>query len=87
MLSLINEVDPCLLLPLCVLYEIQNQIFQQLEYVNNEKCKVFLYRLLLLIFIPSFQSKQLESESEIKMPTKASRKAFEYGSCPKNYGE
>ena len=23
-----NEVDPCLLLPLCVLYEIQNQIFQ-----------------------------------------------------------
>lgn len=49
--------------------------------------KVFLYRLQLLNFIPSFQSKQLESESEIKMPTKASRKAFEYGSCPKNYGE
>ena len=24
-----NEVDPCLLLPLCVLYEMQNQIFQQ----------------------------------------------------------
>ena len=29
MLSFMNEVDPCLLLPLCVLYEIQNQIFQQ----------------------------------------------------------
>ena len=29
MLSIINEIDPCLLLPLCVLYEIQNQIFQQ----------------------------------------------------------
>ena len=29
MLSLMNEVDSCLLLPLCVLYEMQNQIFQQ----------------------------------------------------------
>ena len=29
MLSLMNEVDPCLLLLLCVLYEMQNQIFQQ----------------------------------------------------------
>ena len=27
MLSIKNEIDPCLLLPLCVLYEIQNQIF------------------------------------------------------------
>ena len=26
-----NEIDPCLLLPLCVLYEIQNQIYQQLQ--------------------------------------------------------
>ena len=25
MLSIMNEIDPCLLLPLCVLYEIQNQ--------------------------------------------------------------
>ena len=31
MLSLMNEVDLCLLLSLCVLYEIQNQIFQQLK--------------------------------------------------------
>ena len=31
MLSLMNEVDPCLLLPLCILYEMQNQIFQQFE--------------------------------------------------------
>ena len=30
MLSLMNEVYPCLLLSLCVLYEMQNQIFQQL---------------------------------------------------------
>ena len=28
MLSFMNKVDPCLLLPLCVLYDIQNQIFQ-----------------------------------------------------------
>ena len=28
MSSLMNEVDPCLLLPPCVLYEMQNQIFQ-----------------------------------------------------------
>ena len=27
MLSIMNEIDPCLLLPLCVLYGIQNQIF------------------------------------------------------------
>ena len=31
MLSLMNEVDPCLLFPLYILYEIQNQIFQQLK--------------------------------------------------------
>ena len=31
MLSLMNKVDPWLLLPLCVLYEMQNQIFQQVE--------------------------------------------------------
>ena len=28
MLSIMNEIDPCLSLPLYVLYEIQNQIFQ-----------------------------------------------------------
>ena len=28
MLSIVNEIDPYLLLPLCVLYEIQNQIYQ-----------------------------------------------------------
>ena len=28
MLSIMNEIDPCLLLSLCVLYEIQNQIYQ-----------------------------------------------------------
>ena len=30
MLSFMNEVDPWLLFPLCVLYGIQNQIFQQM---------------------------------------------------------
>ena len=29
MLSLMNKVDPCLFLLLCILYEIQNHIFQQ----------------------------------------------------------
>ena len=29
MLSIMNEIDLCLLLPLYVLYEIQNQIYQQ----------------------------------------------------------
>ena len=30
MFSFMNKVDSCSLLPLCILYEIQNQIFQQL---------------------------------------------------------
>ena len=30
-----NEIDPCLLFPLCVLYEIQNQIFQHLTHQNS----------------------------------------------------
>ena len=34
MLSIMNEIDPCLLLPLCVLYEIQNQIFQHSGALN-----------------------------------------------------
>ena len=29
MLSIMNEINPCLSLPLCVLYKIQNQIFLQ----------------------------------------------------------
>ena len=32
MSSLMNDVDPCLLLPLCVLYEMQNHIFQHVPY-------------------------------------------------------
>ena len=31
MLSIMNEIDPCLSLPLCVLYGIQNQIFLHLS--------------------------------------------------------
>ena len=30
MLSIMNEIDLCLLLPLCVLYKIQNQIYQHM---------------------------------------------------------
>ena len=40
MLSFMNEVDLCLLLPLCVLYEIQNQIFQQ------EIVRTYVFHLL-----------------------------------------
>ena len=32
-----NEVDPWLLLPLCILYEMQNQIFQQMVSDDAEK--------------------------------------------------
>ena len=41
MLSIMNVIDPCLLLPLCVLYEIQNQIFQQ------GQCHCFLFFFIL----------------------------------------
>ena len=37
MLSIMNEIDPCLSLPLYVLYEIQNQIFQQ-----KQECPMYL---------------------------------------------
>ena len=35
MLSLMNEADPCLLLLLCILYEMQNQIYQQNAPINS----------------------------------------------------
>ena len=35
MLSIMYEIDPYLLLPLCVLYEIQNQIFQHLAHAQG----------------------------------------------------
>ena len=38
MLSLMNEVDLGLLLPLCVLYEMQNQIFQQTVTSSDFHC-------------------------------------------------
>ena len=34
-----NEVDLCLLLPLCVLYKMQNQIFQQRNDVLDARIK------------------------------------------------
>ena len=37
MLSIMNEIDPCLSLPLYVWYEIQNQIFQQ-----KQECPTYL---------------------------------------------
>ena len=41
MLSIMNEIDPYLLLPLHVLYEIQNQIYQQsIPLANTSKKKV-----------------------------------------------
>ena len=41
MLSIMNEIDPCLLLPLRVLYEIQNQIYQEsILLANTSKEKV-----------------------------------------------
>ena len=35
-----NEVDPWLLLSLCVLYEMQNQIFQQVNGLGEEKLQI-----------------------------------------------
>ena len=39
MLSIMNEIESCLLLPLCVLCEIQNQIYHQKAPVLNEETK------------------------------------------------
>ena len=33
-MSIMNEIDPCLLLSVCILYEIQNQIFQHIRGPN-----------------------------------------------------
>ena len=38
-LSLMNEVDPCLLFSLCVLYEMQNQFLQQFSIHNGSMDK------------------------------------------------
>ena len=43
MLSIMNEIDPCLLLLLCILYEIQNQIYQQKE-VNAQLARLLEIR-------------------------------------------
>ena len=45
LLSLMNEVDPWLLLPLYILYEMQNQIFQQL--VSKRSSISCLYNMWL----------------------------------------
>ena len=44
LLSLMNEVDPWLLLPLCILYDMQNQIFQRsrLPKIINENFSKYL---------------------------------------------
>ena len=41
MLSIMNEIDPYFLLPLCVLYEIQNQIDQHKGTVQSLKTRAF----------------------------------------------
>ena len=51
MLSIMNEIDPRLLLPLCVLYEIQNQIYQQLNHIQmryNFICYLVEDKLVIL---------------------------------------
>ena len=42
MLSIMNEIDPCMSLPLCVLYGIQNQIYQHLKSLNLVRVKYIL---------------------------------------------
>ena len=61
MLSLMNEVDSCLLLPLCVLYEMQNQIFQQwvlelgvLELKKNHFLVVFSFCSKIFAYLYSW---------------------------------
>ena len=41
MLSIMNEIDSCLSLPLCVLYGIQNQIFLQIYELAYEHINMF----------------------------------------------
>ena len=45
MLSIMNEIDPCLLLPLCILYEIQNQIYQQINVETSYYIVFYLFDL------------------------------------------
>ena len=47
MLSIMNEIDPCSLLPLCVLYEVQNQIYQQFQYCLGFNVLVYFPHLQL----------------------------------------
>ena len=62
MLSLMNEVDPCLLLSLCILYEMQNQFFQPHQYLvlkiyvvdfNNVRPQILSKWLLIYYFSKS----------------------------------
>ena len=57
MLSLMNEVDPWLLLPLCVLYEMQNQFFQQL--VSERSSISCLYNMWLSFRIKKKKKKNV----------------------------
>ena len=52
MLSIMNEIDLCMLLPLCVLYGIQNQIFLQCsssQHRERERERVVKLELALAI--------------------------------------
>ena len=65
MLSIINEIDPCLLLPLCVLYGIQNQIFLQLKqaFAWIDKCKAAFQELKRYLSNPPLLSPSKEGEN------------------------
>ena len=74
MLSFMNEVDPCLLLPLCVLYEIQNHIFQQsyhIQGINNKSRQKHKHRKIqanmwLHLYFKKNSSKQVCSSLSSK---------------------
>ena len=57
MLSIMNEIDPCLLLQLCVLYEIQNQIYQHFPHlfirslIEVHRSSSTAHALFFLVFI------------------------------------
>ena len=62
-LSFMNEVDPCLLLPRCVLYEMQNQIFQHPTHFHLISPSLSLLSLFLSSSFPTLLSLFLYSFS------------------------
>ena len=54
MLSIMNEIDPYLSLPLYVLYEIQNQIFQQFVCFDIAKLECHMLNIIGYFFSISY---------------------------------